>query len=409
MQGQRVVLVGGGHAAVSAAQTLRREGFDGEIVLVGEEELPPYERPPLSKAWLAGSTSPDDLLFRDRQWYADNAVELVLGTRVRELDCAGRRLTLADGSRLGYDRLLVATGGRPRRLPGVAGDRIRYLRTHRDAEQLRELLAPGEQLVVLGGGFVGCEVAATARAAGADVTILEMQPTVLQRALGEELGGVMADVHRSRGVRLRTGERVESVEEVSDGLVVRTDKGALECSALLVAVGMQRATELLAGTPVACDDGVLVDEYARTSVPGIYAAGDVTAAHNPRYGRRLRVEHDDNAKKQGAVAARNMLGHRVVYDDAQWFWSDQYEHSLQMAGLPDGHDQVVMRGSPEERCFSVFFLAGNRLLAVLAFDRGKDCINGRKLIAARAEVTAEQLKDESVDLRRLVPRVPGGA
>lgn len=401
MDRQRIVIVGGGHAAVSAAETLRREGFGGAIVVVGEEEHPPYERPPLSKAWLAGTAPVVDPQYRDRSWYADNAVELVTGTRAESLDVAARRLGLSDGSLLPYDQLLIATGGRPRRLPGVEGDRIRYLRTVADAARLRELLVPGERLVVLGGGFVGCEVAATARAAGMDVTILEMAPTVLGRALGPELGAVFADLHRSRGVDVRTGERVEAVHQVRDGVVVRTDRSAVEGSALLVAVGLERATELLAGTPVTCDDGVLVDEYAATGVPGIYAAGDVAAAYHPRYGRRLRVEHDDNAAKQAAVAARNMLGGRVAHDDPHWFWSDQYEHNLQMAGLPDGHDTVVLRGRPQELSFAAFSLRGERLLSVLAVNRGREIVAGRKLIAAGTPVTAEQLGDESVDLRRL--------
>lgn len=404
MHGQRVVVVGGGVAAASAAETLRHEGFDGEIVIVGAEELPPYERPPLSKSWLTGSTRSEDLLLHGPGWYVDNAVQLIIGTRAEELDCAARRLTLSDGYRLGYDQLLIATGGRPRQLPGPTSDRIHYLRSVPDARRLRELLVPGERLVVLGGGFLGCEVAATARDLGMEVTILEMQPTLLQRVLGEELGAVFAELHRSRGVELRAGERVESVRELRDGLLVRTDRGAVECSSMLVAVGLERETQLLTGTPVECDNGVQVDEYARTSVPGIYAAGDVTAAYSPRHGRRLRVEHQDNAMKQAAVAARNMLGVQVVHDDPHWFWSDQYEHNLQMVGLPEGHDEVVMRGSPKDGCFSVFHLREGRVISVLALDRGKDVIAGRRLIAAGVEVAANQLKDESVDLRRLAPR-----
>jgi 3-phenylpropionate/trans-cinnamate dioxygenase ferredoxin reductase subunit len=404
-----MVIVGGGRAAAAAAVTLRGEGFEGEVVVVGEEPHAPYERPPLSKGW-AAPPSAEDLLLRERDWYADHDVRLLTGVRADHLDVADRRLRLSDGGRLGYDRLLLATGGRPRRLPGVTSERVRYLRTLDDARALQELAASGEALVVLGGGFIGCEVAAAARAAGVDVTVLEMQPTLLRRALDPQLGEIVEDVHRDRGVTVRTGERVESVEEITGGLLVRTDRATLECSALLVAVGMARATELLDGTPVACDDGVLVDEHAETGVPGVFAAGDVAATWEPRLGRRLRLEHDDNAAKQGALAARNMLGGRVVHEAPHWFWSDQYEHSIQMAGLPDGHDEVVLRGTPEDRSFCVFWLQAGHVVAMLAFDRGREMVAGRKLVAARAEVSAAQLKDESVELRRLLrPRREGAS
>ncbi|GAA4848950.1 FAD-dependent oxidoreductase [Pseudonocardia benzenivorans] len=408
MRRERIVLVGAGRAAAAAAATLRREGFDGDLVVVGDEPHPPYRRPPLSKAWDGAAPCVDDLLVRDAEWYGTNAVELITGTRAVALDCASRQLTLADGARLGYDRLLLATGGRPRRLPGVRGDRIHHLRTVADAAALREQLAGDGPLVVLGGGFLGCEVAAAARASGVEVTIVEMAPTLLSRAMSPELGELFAALHRSRGVTVLTGERVDSVVQAGDQVVVRTCAQVLECAALLVAIGISRSTELLAGTPVACDDGVLVDEFAATSVPGVYAAGDVAAAHHPRYGRRVRVEHDDNAVRQATVAARNMLGARDVYDDPHWFWSDQFEHNLQMVGSPEGHDRSVVRGSPGEGAFSVFHLRGDRLVSVLAFDRGRDVVTGRKLVAAGATVAAEQLEDDAVDLRRLLRRQGGG-
>lgn len=400
-----MVLVGAGRATAAAAATLRREGFDGEVVVVGEEPHPPYERPPLSKGW-AAPPAPDALLLHERRWYDEHDVRLLTGVRAEHLDVADRRLRLSDGGRLRYDRLLLATGGRPRRLPGVSGERVRHLRTLDDARALQESAAAGGALVVLGGGFLGCEVAAAARSAGVQVTILEAAPTLLARALDPQLGELVAGVHRERGVDVRTGERVESVREISGGLLVRTDRGALECSVLLVAVGMQRATELLDGTPVRCDDGVLVDEYARTCVPDVLAAGDVAATWEPRLGRRLRVEHDDHAAAQGGVAARTMLGVHTVHDAPHRFWSDQYEHNLQMVGTTDGHDEVVLRGTPEERSFSMFWLQEGHVVAMLAFDRGREVVAGRKLVAARAAVAAAQLKDESVELRRLLPR-PG--
>jgi 3-phenylpropionate/trans-cinnamate dioxygenase ferredoxin reductase subunit len=399
---RRVVIVGGGQCGASAAATLRGEGYDGELFLLGAEPDPPYERPPLSKGWLAGTGT--EIAVHPGGWYAENDVELLCGTRVSTVDTRDRAVELPDGRRLPYDRLLLATGGRPRTLPGVSSDRVLYLRTRADADALRERLRPGERLVVLGGGFIGCEVAATARGLGVDVTVLEMAAVPLQRVLGADIGAVVADIHRANGVDFRTGERVEAVSETADGLRVTTDRGVLECGHLLVAVGLVPNTEFLADTPITCDNGVHVDRYCQTSVPGVYAAGDVAAHDHPLYGRRMRVEHYDNAAKQGAVAARNLLGEEVVYDDPHWFWSDQYAHHLQSVGIAQSTGDPVVRGSVAERTFSVFYLDDGRVRAVFAIDRPKDIVAGRKLIRSGQPVTAEALRDESVDLRHLVPR-----
>jgi 3-phenylpropionate/trans-cinnamate dioxygenase ferredoxin reductase subunit len=289
-------------------------------------------------------------------------------------------------------------------LADTTGDRVLYLRTRRDADALRERLTPGERLVVLGGGFIGCEVAATARGLGVEVTVLEMANAPLERVLGREIGDVVADIHRAAGVDVRTGERVLSVTETPAGLRVTTDRRELECGFLLVGIGMVPNTEFLDGTPIACDNGVLVDEYCRTGVDGVYAAGDVAAHRHPLYGRRMRVEHYDNAIKQGAAAARTMLGDLVAYDDPHWFWSDQYDHHLQSVGVAHGAATVVLRGSLADRSFSAFSLDGERVLSVFALDRPKDIVVGRKLIRSGLPVTADQLRDESVDLRTLAPR-----
>ncbi|NMH97003.1 FAD-dependent oxidoreductase [Pseudonocardia acidicola] len=406
MTRRRFVIVGGGVAGASAASTLRREGFDGEVLLVGDEPHLPYERPPLSKEWLAG-TAPSPAVYPE-QWYADNAVEPLTGTRVAGLDVTARRITLGDGRTVGYDAVLIATGGQARRIPGLSdvdAERVHHLRTRADSDALRARLRPGRRLVVLGGGFVGCEVAATARTLGVEVTILEMAAAPLERALGTELGGVFARIHRAAGVELRCGERVESVARNGDGLVVHTDRGTLECSTLLVAAGLVRDTEVWAAAGVPCADGVLVDAGCRTDLPGVFAAGDVAAHEHPRYGR-LRVEHHDSAVRQGAVAARNMLGAGVVFDDPHWFWSDQYEHTLQSYGGvgESGLDAVVVRGRPDEASFVRFGLRGGRVVSVLGLDRGPEVMAGRRLVQSGVPVAADQLRDESVELRRLVRR-----
>ena len=398
------VIVGGGPCAASAAATLRSAGFEGRVVLVADEPVPPYERPPLSKDYLTGRLDSSQLPVRAAAWYAQAGVELRLGERAQALSldgAGGRAVRLASGERLGFDKLLLATGGRPRPFPGAGGDRVVYLRTVADADALAKRLRGGEPLVVLGGGFIGCEVAASARRLGVEVTVLEMAPVPLQAALGAELGGLVAQIHREAGVDFRSGERVQSVAESADGLVVTTDRGRVECGLLLAAVGIVPNTELAAGTPLTCDNGIVVDERCRTSTPGVFAAGDVASHHHPSYGRHVRVEHHDNASRHGAVAARGMLGQDVAYDDPQWFWSDQYEHHLQSVGFDDGCDERVVRGSVADRSFARFALSAGRVRAVVALNRNADVLAGKKLIASGLRVSADELRDESVDLRRL--------
>ncbi|GEL26927.1 pyridine nucleotide-disulfide oxidoreductase [Pseudonocardia sulfidoxydans NBRC 16205] len=404
MTPSRCVIVGGGTAAAAAAASLRSAGFDGSLTLVSSADAPPYERPPLSKGFLTGACSAEDLQLRPSSWYDDNDVELRLGTTAEALDVDEHTLTLGDGERIRYDRVLLATGGTPRRLPDVESDRVLYLRDIGDAEALAKRLVPGEPLVVLGGGFIGCEVAASARALGVDVTVLEMAEQPLQRVVGAEVGRVVADIHREHGVTLRTGERVETVRADVDGVRVTTDRGPLECATLVVAVGLRPSTELAVDSGLAVDGatgGIVVDRFCRTTAPDVYAAGDVAAHDHPRYGRLIRVEHHDNAVRQGAAAGRAMLGERKAYTDPHWFWSDQYTHSIQQVGRADGCDETVVRGSLADRDFSMISLSAGRVCAVFALDRGVDILGGRRLIDSGVTVTAEQLRDESVSLKKL--------
>lgn len=398
MTSRRYLIVGAGVAGATAAAALRAEGFDGEILLVGDEPDVPYERPPLSKAWLAG-TAPE-IAVHPADFYGGQSIELLTGVRVTELDIGARRVRVGP-SLLGYDALLIATGGRARRLPGFTGERVHHLRTRADADALRERLVPGERLAVLGGGVLGCEVAATARGLGADVVVLEMAGMPMERVVGPELGAVFAGIHRVAGVDVRCGVHVESVEEIAGGLVVHTDQGPVECGALLVAAGLVRDTDVWEAAGVPCADGVLVDAGCRTTAPGVFAAGDVAAHDHPRHGR-TRVEHHDTAKRQGAVAARAMLGHDVEHDVPHWFWSDQYTHTLQSCGDLADTDEFVVRGSVADRSFVRFGLRDGRVASVLGLDRPREVMAGRKLLLAGHPVTAEQLRDESVDLRRVM-------
>lgn len=397
-----VVIVGAGRCGASAAETLRDVGFDGAIVLVGEENLPPYQRPPLSKEYLQGKQVRSDLLVRPAHWYTDVGVDLRTGVTVTSVDCAARTVRLSDGETLRFDRLLLATGGRPRVLSGKH-QRVRYLRTLTDADRLRGDLVAASHLVVVGAGFIGAETAASARALGAEVTMVEVLDVPLARVLGEKIGAVYADLHRAHGVRLLTGEGLASVQESPDGTVrVHTTRGrTIDCDLVVAGVGITPRTELAAAAGIAVDNGVLVDEFCRTSAPGVYAAGDVANHRHPLSDDRIRVEHDDNAIRQGAAAARNMLGQQVAYDDPHWFWSDQYDTNLQYVGHCTRWDQMVVRGSLNDYQFTVFYLLDGTVRAALAVNRAKDILRIRKIIRARRPVDVNLLADESVDLRRL--------
>jgi 3-phenylpropionate/trans-cinnamate dioxygenase ferredoxin reductase subunit len=288
----------------------------------------------------------------------------------------------------------------------VQSDRVLYLRHRDDSERLGGYLRAGEELLILGGGFIGCEVAASARKAGVGVTVLEMQDHPLQAVLGSRVGKVLSEIHRDAEVNLRTGERVLSITEVTDGLVVTTDRGRLECSRLLVAIGLEPNTGFLAHSGVECDNGVRVDEFCRTNVEGVYAAGDVASHYHPVFDTRVRVEHYDNAIKQGAAAADNMLGTLTPFIDAHWFWSDQYQHNLQSVGIVKGYDELVIRGEVEELAFSVFYLRGGVVRSVFAINRATDVSVGRRMVLEGFRPDPELLRDTDQNLRRMIAPAP---
>jgi 3-phenylpropionate/trans-cinnamate dioxygenase ferredoxin reductase subunit len=393
------VIVGGGMTAAAAVQELRRQEFDGRIVLVGEERHVPYERPPLSKEYLRGEQDRDSLPPHTEEWYREQDIDLRLGLRAERLDPAGPSVELSDGERVDVDVVLLASGGRPRRLPGAPSDRVLYLRTIEDADRIRVALRSG-RLVVVGAGFIGAEVAASARSLGAEVTVLEMGPVPLVRALGEEMGRLYGDIHRERGVDLRTNEGVDSIEETDGGVVVRTSKGdAIEADAVVVGVGIRPNVELAEEAGLEVDNGVVVDERCRTSAEGVFAGGDVANHLHPVFGRRLRVEHFDNALKMGTHVAGAMLGDETPFTDPHWFWSDQYDVNLQYAGFAYAWDEVVIRGSLDEREFVAFYLNEGVLLGALGLNRGRDVRRSLKLIGSRPDPGL--LKDPEVDLRGL--------
>jgi len=396
----RCVLVGGGVGAAATSAALRRRGFDGEIVLVANEPDAPYERPPLSKAVLTGG---DVVPARKPEWYADNDVELRLSTRATRLHTDTRVVRLDDGDDLRYDTLVLATGLRARRLAGFDGDRIHYLRTAADARVLRTELADAERVVVLGAGFVGCEVAASAISLGKQVTIFEPEPTPLARVLGVKIGRAVLDIHRDRGVDVRTGEYVESCTPSANGLVLDSNLGYhTEADLVVVGVGALPNDELARSAGIETGNGILVDEYGRTSAPDVWALGDVAA--QTHHGRRVRVEHHDNALRQGLNVAANITGEQLPHTDPHWFWSDHYEHKLQSVGHARDLDDLVLRGSVEEGSFSAFSLTDGRIDGVISLGRPGDVLAVRRALHTPHAVTADELRDESLPVKQLLSR-----
>jgi 3-phenylpropionate/trans-cinnamate dioxygenase ferredoxin reductase component len=396
------VVIGGGAGSAAAVAELRKQGFDGSLTLVSAENTVPYERPPLSKGFLLGTSG--QVPVKDAAWYEQASVELILGSRATRLDLAARTVTLSGGAVLGYDQLLLATGVRPRVLPGLDGDGVCYLRTGEDAAALRDRLTAAGHVAVLGGGFIGCEVAAAAIRLGKRATILEALPTLLHRALGPELGGVVASIHRDEGVDVHTGQQVLGIRPRRGGVRISTAAGDVDADVLVVGVGTVPNTELAEQAGLPAGHGIEVDECFATAAPGIYAIGDVAAQHLPGHGRRVRVEHHDTAIRHGRVAARNMLGQREPFADVHWFWSDQYDHTISSAGLipgSDGPGELVIRGSLEQRSFSAFSLDGDRVRAVISLNRPRDVLDARRLIARDHSATVVQLCDESLPLKRL--------
>jgi 3-phenylpropionate/trans-cinnamate dioxygenase ferredoxin reductase component len=412
MQRPRVVIVGASLAGATAASTLRDEGFDGDIRLIGAEAQLPYNRPPLSKGYLRREVDFESQLVKPAEYYREQRIELTLGTRATALDAGKKVVALESGERVAYDRLLVATGGRNRTVsvPGAQLSGIFQLRTVEDCDRIRAVVQRGRRAVAMGFGFIGSEVAASLRQLGVEVTAIEGARVPLARVVGEEVGQVLAGIHREKGVNLIAEDSVAAFE--GDGRVerVRTGKGrVLECDLVVAGIGIVPNSELLASAGAQVDNGVLVDARCRTSLPDVFAAGDVTNHAHPIFGR-LRVEHWNNGFQQGRAAAQSLLGREQPYDYVHSFWSDQYEHSIEYVGFAAGWDRVVFRGRPESRKFLGFYLKDGIVRAAIGLNRGGDPEDPNadgelkaavSLIRNRAPVDPAKLIDEDVDLHGL--------
>ena len=400
-----IVVVGAGQAGLQIVESLRKGGFDGTLTLVGDERHPPYQRPPLSKKYLAGDFADERLHFRPPEHFAKLNVTLKLDVRATAIDRVARVVMLANDERLPYDGLALATGARVRTLPVPGGDHpaVCYLRGLDDARALKSRLTTARRVVVIGGGFIGLEVAATARQLGCDVHVVEALERLMARVMPPVVSDFFADLHRGHGVILHLGTALAAIVDTANGIEVRLQGGgALDADLVVAGIGVLPNQALAAAAGLACSNGIVVDEYARTSDPVIVAAGDCTWHRNRLFAQAHRLESVQNAVDQAKVAAASLLGQSQPYADLPWFWSDQYDVKLQIAGLSAGHDTRVLRGAPSPAGFSVFYFAHKRLVAVDSLNKPGDHMVARRLIAAGIAVTPAQAGDPSFDLKSLL-------
>src|SRR5438105_8732961 len=399
------VIVGASLTGAKAAEVLRREGFDGRVVLIGEEPERPYERPPLSKDYLRGEVGPEKAYVHDEPFYGEHEIELCTSTRVVAIDPGNAQVVLQDFTRLRYDRLLLATGAVPRRLsiPGSDLPGVHYLRTLEDSESLRQAITPASRVVVVGGGWIGSEVAASARQIGAEVALIERGRLPLERVLGPEVGTVYRDLHTSHGVEFLSATGIEAIDGARSVEAVRTSTGRrIACDVVLIGVGAAPRVELAEAAGIHVEDGIAVDERLETSVPGVFAAGDAAAAWHPFYRARIRVEHWANALHQGEVAARNMLGLATPYERLPYFYSDQFDLGMEYTGYAPSWDKVVFRGNPGSGQFIAFWLCDGRIVAGLNANVWDVTGPISELIRRRRPIDAARLADPDVPLEDLV-------
>jgi 3-phenylpropionate/trans-cinnamate dioxygenase ferredoxin reductase subunit len=400
-----VVIVGAGHAGGTAAALLRQYGYQGAIRLIGEEPIAPYQRPPLSKAWLKGEADAASLLLRPETFYADANIDLVLGVRVRGVDRSARTVSLDDGRTLAYDQLIIATGARARALPIPGADLagVMSLRSAADAEALKAALGPGRRLAVIGGGYIGLEVAASARILGSEVTVIEREAQILARVAKAPLCDFFADYHRARGVVIEVGAIVEGFEGAGGKVtgVRLAGNRVIGCDVALIGVGLTRNLELARDAGLACDDGVIVDAEARTSDLRIFAIGDVTSRPLPHYDRRFCLESVANALEQAKQAASAITGRPQPAPEVPWNWSDQYDLKLQIGGLPFDVDDTLLRGDPATARFAVFHLKGDVIQAVEAVNAPAEFMAGRQLIGQRRPISRARLADMAISMKEV--------
>ena len=406
---KRIVVLGGGQAAAQAIQSLRMGGYEGELTLVGAEAALPYQRPPLSKAYMKGEFAEERLYFKPAAWYEDNKVDLVLSTRAIAINRADRTVEIEHGGKLGYDALIIATGSRPRDLPieGADLEHVYALRDLADVERIRPQMVAGRSIVIVGAGYIGLEAAAVAQQMGLKATVLEMAPRVLARVTSPVMSAFYETEHRQQGVDIRTETSLSRLEGTDDGAVskaVLNDGTVLDADIVLVGIGILPNEELARDAGISCNNGILVDRDARTSDPRVFAAGDCASRPLVHFGRSGRLESVHNAIEQGKLAAAAILGKPRPAEDCPWFWSDQYDLKLQIAGLSQGYDEIVVRGNPEDRKFAAFYLKNSTLIAVDAINSPPEFLASKKLIMSGAKISADILADTSISMKEIAAK-----
>jgi 3-phenylpropionate/trans-cinnamate dioxygenase ferredoxin reductase subunit len=399
----RIVVIGGGQAGAQALQSLRQSGYAGALTLVGDEPALPYQRPPLSKAYMKGEMTEERLYFRPAPWYQDQNIEVILSTPAKSVDRANRTVELAHGGHLDYDALIIATGSRPRVLPtkGATLHGVHDLRDLSDVERIRPNMIAGRKMVIVGAGYIGLEAAAVARQMGLDVTVLEMAPRVLARVTSPVMSDFFETEHRAQGVQILTGARLDHLDGDGDKVTaaILADGARIDADIVLVGIGILPNEELARDAGIACNNGILVDRDARTSDPRVFAAGDCASRPLVHYGRSGRLESVHNAIEQGKLAAAAILGKPRPVEDCPWFWSDQYDLKLQIAGLNQDYDEIVVRGDPKDRKFAAFYLRNGTLIAVDAINSPPEFLASKKLIMSGAKLAPAVLGDTSISMK----------
>jgi len=399
----RIVVIGGGQAGAQALQSLRQGGYKGALTMIGDEPALPYQRPPLSKAYMKGEMTEERLYFRPAPWYQDQNIEVILSTRATGIDRTSRKVELAHGGHVDYDALIIATGSRPRPLPlkGATLQGVHDLRDLSDVERIRPNMIAGRKMVIIGAGYIGLEAAAVARQMGLDVTVLEMAPRVLARVTSPVMSAFFEAEHRAKGVTILTDAHLDHLDG-TDGKVsaaILADGTRLDADIVLVGIGILPNEELAREAGIACNNGILVDRDARTSDPRVFAAGDCASRPLVHYGRSGRLESVHNAIEQGKLAAAAILGKPRPAEDCPWFWSDQYDLKLQIAGLSQDYDEIVVRGAPKDRKFAAFYLRNGTLIAVDAVNSAPEFLASKKLIMTGAKLAPATLGDTSISMK----------
>ncbi len=399
-----VVIAGAGHAAGQLVASLRHHKFDGRIVLVGEEPFLPYQRPPLSKKYLAGELPAERLYLKPQSFYEEAGVDLHLDTRITAVDRKAKTVSVDGADDITFDKLVMALGSRPRRLrlDGENLERVHYLRSIADVDAIRDDMQPGRRLVIVGAGYIGLEVAAVAQQAGLDVTVVEMADRVMSRVVSPEISDFYQIEHTNQGVKFRLSTGVAAFSgKKRVKAVVTSEEEEIPADLVIIGVGVVPNSELASSAGLAVDNGIVVDDHCRSSDPDIFAVGDCTLHPNEIYGRKLRLESVHNAVEQAKTAAANICGKEQAYCQVPWFWSDQYDLKLQIAGLSRGYDDVVIRGNPAKRSFSCLYLKDGRLIAVDAINAPRDFVQSKPLIQSRAPLRPELLADQETALQDL--------